>query len=422
MGDLFLWEWIFGCNAMFKKIYAYGVLFFAVVMSAPVQAEAGHGGHDMSKMWADMRSKPVGMAVSVAADESGVLWLAQMKDGRIWVSHSEDDGKRFSDAVAVNAVPESILAEGQNRPQIAVRKGVVVVAWSQALEKTFAGNIRFSRSINSGKTFSTPVTINDVNDEVGHSFAALTMGGGGDIVLAWLDGRSKAEAKKSGKEYIGSSIYYVISQDGGASFSENKKLTDHSCECCRIAITTNHNGVPIVFWRQLFDGGVRDFAFATISAYPSVVRASEDNWQINACPHHGGDIATDEKGSLHLVWFTGSPKNPGLFYRRIDDEHRTLVHPFGNTDAQASYPTVLVSNKTVFIAWREFDGNQYKLMTMQSDDPRAERWSSPRALASASGKTDIPMFVVNTQKPLLVWNSQESGLRVFNLDSAERKP
>lgn len=35
---------------MFKKIYAYGVLFFAVVMSAPVQAEAGHGGHDMSKM------------------------------------------------------------------------------------------------------------------------------------------------------------------------------------------------------------------------------------------------------------------------------------------------------------------------------------------------------------------------------------
>lgn len=104
---------------------------------APQEKTEGHGRHDMNKMWAEMRSRPVGMAVSIAADEKGILWLAQMREGHILVSHSQDNGQHFSDAVAVNALPESILAEGQNRPQIAARNGVIAVAWSQALPKTF---------------------------------------------------------------------------------------------------------------------------------------------------------------------------------------------------------------------------------------------------------------------------------------------
>lgn len=405
---------------MLKKIVLAVFLASISVIAhanAPQEKTAGHGGHDMNKMWAEMRSRPVGMAVSVAADEKGVLWLAQMRAGRIFVSHSQDNGRNFSDAVAVNASPESILAEGQNRPQIAVRNGVVAVAWSQALPKTFAGNIRFARSVDGGKTFSAPVTINDVNDDVGHSFSALTMSNGGNITLVWIDGRDKAEAKKVGKEYAGSAIYYVISQDGGVTFSKNKKLVDHTCECCRVAITTGFNGVAVVFWRQLFDGGVRDFAVASIDEYPSVVRASEDQWQISACPHHGGDIAADAKGSLHLVWFTGSPQKTGLFYRRIDDEHMTIPHAVGNVDAQASYPAVFAHDKSVYLAWREFDGKKYRLMVSQSSD-RGEQWGVAHVVATVSGKADIPEFVVDAQKPLLVWNSEAEGLHILDLTSA----
>ena len=105
---------------MFKKIIAAGFLLListALSVSALAENTAGHQSHNMEKMWADMRSQPVGLAVSVAADENDVLWLAQMREGRIVVSHSKDNGKRFSEGVAVNAAPESILAEGQNRLQ-----------------------------------------------------------------------------------------------------------------------------------------------------------------------------------------------------------------------------------------------------------------------------------------------------------------
>ena len=405
---------------MFKKIIAAGFLLListALSVSALAENTAGHQSHNMEKMWADMRSQPVGLAVSVAADENGVLWLAQMSEGRIVVSHSKDNGKRFSEGVAVNAAPESILAEGQNRPQIAVRKGVIAVAWSQALPTTFAGNIRFSRSTDGGKTFSVPATLNAQDDAVGHSFAAMTMSDNGRIALVWIDSRDKALAKENGKSFEGSSLYYAISNDAGKSFSANKKLADNSCECCRVAITQNSNGVPVVFWRHLFTGGVRDFAFARLDAYASVLRASQDNWQISACPHHGGDIAADEKGSLHLVWFTGNPQNPGLFYRRIDDEHMTVPRAFGNVDAQASYPAVFVSGKTVFLAWREFNGSEYQLLSMQSDDPRGERWSAPRVIAASAGKMDIPEFVGDAKKPLLVWNGGAGGLQVFDLSA-----
>ncbi|MEZ5436413.1 MAG: sialidase family protein [Pseudomonadales bacterium] len=405
---------------MFKKIMAVRLLLLMVVafpVSASTEKAVGHQSHNMEKMWADMRSQPAGLAVSLAADEKGVLWLAQMRAGHIVVSHSADNGKHFSEGVAVNAAPESILAEGQNRPQIAVRNGVIAVAWSQALPTTFAGNIRFSRSADGGKTFSAPVTVNDMDEAVGHSFPALTMNDNGRIALAWIDGRDKASSKKQHQSYEGSAIYYAISDDAGKSFSVNKKLADHSCECCRVAITANGDGVPVIFWRHLFDGGVRDFAFARLDAYATVLRASHDNWQINACPHHGGDIAADEKGSLHLVWFTGNPKNLGLFYRRIDDEHMTVPRAFGNPDAQASYPAVFVAGKIVFLAWREFNGSQYQLMTMQSDDPRGERWSAPRTVATASGKTDIPEFVVDAKQPLLIWHGEADGLRVFDLSA-----
>ncbi len=390
----------------------------AVYASAPAE-KAGHQ-HNMDKMWSEMRTKPVGMAVSVAADEKGVLWLVQMRDGYLWVSHSNDRGARFSGAVKVNIEQESILAEGQNRPQIIARNGVVAVAWSQALPQTFAGNIRFSRSTDGGKTFSIAITVNDVDEAVGHSFPAMTMNAQGKITLAWIDGRDKAQAKKAGKPFDGSAIYYAQSNDGGVSFSSNQKLADHTCECCRLGITTEKNGTPVVFWRHLFAGGVRDFAFARLNTYATVVRASHDNWQINACPHHGGDIAAGEQSKLHLVWFAGKPEKAGLFYRRFDDEHMTIPHAFGNADAQASYPAVFAKDKNVYVAWREFDGQQYQLMTMYSMN-EGQQWSPVRAVAQAQGDADLPMFVVNAHEPLLVWNDAARGVHIFDVQVEQVK-
>lgn len=371
--------------------------------------------HDMNKMWAEMRTRAVGMAVSVAADEKGVLWLVRMRDGHILVSHSKDGGKHFSEGVTVNPQPEAILAENQNRPKIAVRNGVIAVTWIQALPKMFTGNVRFARSVDGGRTFSEPVTVNDDHGEISHGFSALTLDDNGRVALAWFDGRERDAAKKAEQEYVGTTVYYAMSEDGGTSFSANRKLADHACECCRIGMTLDSDGVPVVFWRHVFEGGIRDFALARLDSQPKVLRASEDDWEINACPHHGGDIAVDEAGSYHLVWFTGNLKNPGLFYRRADGEDMTAPHAFGDLDFQPGNPVVFAHGKKVYLAWREFDGENYRLMTSVSAD-RGDTWSAARPVAMTGGAADLPVFVVGAHKPLIVWNSAKDGVRFFDVE------
>lgn len=379
-------------------------------------AKAAKPKHDMNKMWAEMRTRAVGMAVSVAADEKGVLWLARMQDGHIKVSRSEDNGKHFSEEVTVNPQPEAILAEGQNRPKIAVRNGVIVVTWVQALPKVFSGNIRFARSVDGGKTFSAPVTVNDDHEETSHGFSTLTLDDRGHVTVVWFDGRERDAAVKSGQEYTGSTVYYAVSEDGGASFSANRKLADHACECCRISMTLGVDDTPFVFWRHIFDGSMRDFALARLGAQPKVVRASEDGWEINACPHHGGDIAADAMGGIHLAWFTGNSEHPGLFYRRIDGEKMTTTtpHAFGDLDFQPGHPAIFAHDKQVFLAWREFDGDNYRMMTSASAD-RGDTWSTARAVATTSGAADLPVFVTGTHKPFVVWNSTQDGIRLFDV-------
>lgn len=404
------------------------VIFIAAISAAIPFAQAAEHAHDakatkpkhdMSKMWAEMRTRKVGMAVSIAADEKGVLWLVQMQDGHILVSHSEDGGKHFSEGVIVNPQPEAILAENQNRPQIVVRNGVIAVTWVQALPKVFSSNVRFARSVDGGKTFSAPVTVNDDHEETSHGFSTLTLDDNGHITVVWFDGRVRDAAVKSGQEYNGSTVFYAVSEDGGASFSANRKLADHACECCRISMTLGINNTPFVFWRHIFDGSMRDFALARLGTQPRVVRASEDGWEINACPHHGGDIAADATGGIHLAWFTGNPEHPGLFYRRIDGEKMTTTtpHAFGDLDFQPGYPAVFAHGKQVFLAWREFDGSNYRVMTSVSND-RGDSWSDARIVATTSGAADLPVFVTNASKPVVIWNSAQEGIRLFDVEGS----
>jgi hypothetical protein len=229
------------------------------------------------------------------------------------------------------------------------------------------------------------------------------------ITIAWIDKRDG-----NGKtDYKGAAIYTARSTDGGRSFAANQKLADHSCECCRIGIAADRDGTPLVFWRHIFDGGIRDFALARLGE--PLKRASVDGWKIDACPHHGGSLAVDEKGGKHLAWFTGAEKSPGLHYRRVDDTSMTPPMPFGNLDAQAGHPALAISGESTHLAWREYDGKENRIMAMQSSD-RGLNWTKPAALASTPGAADDPLLINGRGAAWLVWNTADQGLKIVKLN------
>ena len=358
---------------------------------------------DYAKVWLEKQQTAPRLAVAADFDATGTLWLARVVGQQIFVSHSAAAGKGFSEPVAVNRQPELISADGEARPQIAAVGERVYVSWTQALPQPFAGHVRFAVSEDGGRTFSEPVTVNDDTQPITHRFNAMLADSQG-VTLAWIDKRDGA----GNADYRGAAIYTARSTDGGRSFAINRKLADHSCECCRLGLAADSDGMPVVFWRQIFGKNIRDFALARLDE--PLRRATEDGWEIDACPHHGGALAIDGQGSRHIVWFTGAEKFPGLHYRRIDGETMSRPLRFGNLDAQAGHPQVATLGQQVVLVWREYDGRNHAIRQMISRD-RGRHWSAPTSIARTAGAADDPLLRVGGKAVWLLWNTAADGLK-----------
>ena len=401
---------------MIKKILS-GCLVWLVL---PAFAHEGHT-HEPA---ATPTARP-SLAVSAAFDGQGRMWRASVRAGQVLVDYSEDKAKTFSTAVAVNPQPEKVGAEGELRPNIALgRQGEIYVSWTQALDKPYAGDIKFSRSTDGGRHFSAPVVVNRNRDTITHRFDALAVANDGNIYVSWIDKRDLHAAQAAGKKYNGAAVYYAISKDNGASFTAEYKVADNSCECCRIAMTTEPDGSAVMFWRHVYGQNVRDHAIARIAPEGMAhapVRVSYDNWQIDACPHHGPAIARGGDWGWHLAWYNGAEARQGLFYARMDDAAwvTSPPRPFGNTAAQAAHPHLLSTGERVFLVWKELTEDAAIIMLMTSDDG-GRSWDAARQLAQTGGAADNPFLLSDGKHVYLSWNTARDGYRLIAVSGLEQ--
>lgn len=409
-------------------------LFFTAVMAACPSLAADHASHgkpraeaqastpaERENRWKESLAKP-SLAISAAFDAKGRLWLATFRGQHIYVSYSDDRGLTQSTPVKVNAVPENFLGDGENRPKIIARNGVIYLSYTQGLDKPMTGNIRFTRSIDGGKSFSAPVTVNDNRDVISHRFDSMVVNGKGHVYIAWLDKRDQSSAEKKGEKYVGSAIYYAMSDDGGINFRRNVKIADHVCECCRTAMAVDTDDFPVVIWRHIYGDNIRDHALVKLDGKMEPVRLSHENWKIAACPHHGPSLSIAADGVYHATWFSNAPQQNGLFYAHSTDQGNTYSAPlnFGNIDAQSSRPYVLSMGNRVYLAWKEFDGENTAILEMVSSDG-GKSWSAPEKLAATSDVSDWPMLIGGeNDRAYLSWNTKNEGYRLIEI-SGERK-
>ncbi len=378
-------------------------------------------------------------APSAAFSDDGRLWVAWSYAGHVYVNYSTDKGKTFSPPVSVNSIPEKISARGENRPKIALKKmgpkkmgskntGAVYVTWTTPLKKRFSGNIRFSYSHDNGKHFSSPVTINDNRDITGHRFDALSVAKNGNIYIAWLDKRDRYQAEKKAekypeqylKKYNGAAVYYTWSDNAGKSFYPDQKIIDHSCECCRVVMQTDSKNLPVIVWRNIYGKNTRDHALVNFSAphKPAVpVRVSYDNWQVDACPHHGPDLSVSDSDEYHLVWFNNADKNHGLFYQRMNSKEK-FNEPlaFGNYKAAASHPSVISHQNKVWLSWKEFDGKKESLW-MQFSADKGDSWNKPVVVAETTEGSDYGFLLKDSNTVYIQWKTNKDGFQLLAVDT-----
>ena len=121
------------------------------------------------------------------------------------------------------------------RPKIAVdRDGRVFVAFAIFKDKAFNGQVLYTHSSDSGRTFAPPVPIT-ANQE-SQRFEAIALDPNGSLFAAWLDKRNRIPAKARNEEYAGAALAFTWSNNHGATVSETRIAHDDTCECCRLGI------------------------------------------------------------------------------------------------------------------------------------------------------------------------------------------
>lgn len=373
------------------------------LLLAPLLFAAAAHADDMHGM-AMGHEAPLGFDATF--DGSGHLWVVDTLGEHVRVRRSDDMGRAFTQSTIVNPVGEPIYAEGENRPKIALGpQGDLYVTWSQPRKTPWSGFVRFSRSLDGGTHFDTPVTVHTDRADITHRFDSLAVDGKGNIVVAWIDKRDLEAAKAANKPYLGAATYYSWSSDRGEHFAPERKIVDQSCECCRIALARAPDGGIDAFFRAIYGDNIRDHAFTSLpigTGTLKVERATFTQWHIEGCPHHGPSLAIDAKGTKHAVWFAVTGGKPTISYGQLVPG-KEPIHTFPVATLGASHADLAVDDRHVWIVWHQMTEKGLDLMLRESTDGGLH-FSEPRQIAHTDGASGWPRVLIHDHRAFVAWN------------------
>lgn len=212
------------------------------------------------------------------------------RTGEVFVAPSTDGGATFGPAVRVAQLPQLMLGS---------RRGPRIAAHGDRLTVTVvAGELIAFTSIDGGKTWSGPTTVNDVATSAREGLHDLAASPTGELFVTWLDLRN-------GK----TELWGASSTDAGRTWSTNAPVyrsPDKSiCECCHPSALFDADGNLAVMWRNSIAGN-RDMWMATRAAgakeFSPAAKLGEGTWKLNACPMDGGRLVALGHGKFGAVW------------------------------------------------------------------------------------------------------------------------
>ena len=347
----------------------------------------------------------------------GKLLLAWTANGVVSVGQSSDFGKTLTSTVNIAEHGKSLDTGSDARPQIVADKlGNIFLAYAFFKDANWNAQINTTRSTDGGSTFSPPVSL--VQDNSSQRFPSVLIRPDNSIFISWIDKRLVAAAKQGGVKRLGGSIAYSFSNDGGKTFQLEQFANESSCECCRIGGTLDVKNQPVIIYRAIFSGGIRDQASQVISTKGAepVRRVADDDWKTDACPHHGPSIAVSGSGKFHVAWYTQGIKRSGVFYANSSDQGVSYSAPtrIGSESTNVSRPYLLAMGQQVWLAWKEFNGTDALVYIKQSVDD-GKTWGSPQMVSRTNGYSDHPLLINKGDAVYLSWLTRVDGYQLIKV-------
>jgi hypothetical protein len=325
------------------------------------------------------------------------------------LASSTDGGKSWSPPKQINRDIEAIEGE-EGGPRVAFGPdNKAYVVWSipnDRGDKTRA-NIRFAMEDGIGG-FTSGRTLNEVKDTA--RFPIIEFTPDNTLLVAWIDRRVDNPIPRS--------LYLTRMSPTGQQLTTSYKVGGGLCECCRLGIVFADSGKTVYMVdRQVDKNQIRNHVLRKSTdggnTFSAPVQISDDGWQVAACPHSGPTIGRDDRGYLHVTWFTlgRSVSEAGVYYAVSKDggrsfEPRQLIH--ANTAAEILHTTMAVARDgRVYFAWDNLDEANKSQIFVRSLAPDGKTWSPVQQISHAKRNAARPALALSANRLQVAWTETD---------------
>jgi hypothetical protein len=226
----------------------------------------------------------------VVVDAQGVLHMVYGLEHHAYYVRSADNGAAFTPRVQVDSTGMVETKMGERGPKLAVGgDGSIHVVWVDEWAPGVKTFVRYSRSLDGGKSFEAIKTLSAMSGVDG---ATLTADGQGNVLAFWhvmVDPKPDVKAATW--------LHTTRSSNNGAAFgpTEKLKITNLSglaCSMCMMRARVGADGYVYLAFRSA-EASIRDFY--VLKGRPAennftAQRVNEDNWNIDYCPMCGPEL------------------------------------------------------------------------------------------------------------------------------------
>lgn len=338
------------------------------------------------------------------ADNPLVIW-GRMSDQSLFFSRW--DGAMFTTPVKLNGSLTVAYATWMGS-DIASHGDTVYVVMKQTPEADTASHIYIVKSFNGGKTFSSPMQVDNIADSISR-FPTVTCDATGNPIVAFM---------KFNSSFLNSRWVVTKSTDFGNTFSVDYKASGWGnsaevCDCCPGALVSEGNICAMLYRDN--NANIRDswagISTNNASTFTSGFALENNKWMLMACPSSGPDgvIIGDTLYSTFMngasgysrTYLSKSSISTGAFNSLI-----TLTGPIAGL-SQQNYPRIASDGTAMAIVWKQTVSGMAQLPILFTNDI-ANGFPATYDTVDLADITNADVALKNG-KIFVVWEDDNSG-------------
>jgi len=371
-------------------------------------------------------SKSIAPQMAANSGNVYVVWFEVTDDGgKVYFSRSTNSGGSFS---APKQLDLGAGNSGSGYPQILASGSNVYVAWRTAVPipntSTYQYDVFFSKSNDSGSTFSTP---KNLSNTIGMSavISPISIAAEGqNVYLTWNE-------QHYGSNNYRSDIWLAKSSDSGNTFSSPVvvyKSSNTDTLSYNPSIAVKGNIINIVYYSALS---------SSTSAGPGeiLLSRSTDGGVTFAAPknlsNNSGDSGSGVNYRPQIAWPSGTNNNvyvvwgdrsvgagSGILFNKSTDSGATFASTptlMSQTTNTAFRPQIFASGSYVHVVWADVEsGNVANEIKYRTSTNSGSSFQSIVNVSNSSADSIEPEIAANGASPHIVWR-EKTGTKYYDI-------